>query len=70
MVPMPHKEAFLVNFWSESGDDGNGRSEAWRGSVVQLKTQERRYFSNVIELIAFLTAHAGNADGGVKQFRP
>jgi hypothetical protein len=56
---MRHNEAFLVRFWSEPGIDDAGRPDIWRGSVLRLDTQERRYFSNVLELITFLTTYAG-----------
>jgi hypothetical protein len=53
-------EAFLVNLWFESPAE-------WRGSVEHLKTRQRRYFSEIVDLVAFLTAYAKKSehkDGG------
>jgi hypothetical protein len=55
------KEAFLVNLWFEPGHGGEPGAETWRGSVVHLATQQRRYFSDFLELFTFLTAHASSA---------
>jgi hypothetical protein len=52
-----HKDAFLVNLWSESGDLEDAPAPQWRGSVVHLMTQERRYFTDIVDLVAFLTAY-------------
>lgn len=49
------KEAFLVNLWFESPAE-------WRGSVEHLTTRQRRYFSEIVELVAFLTAYAKKSD--------
>jgi hypothetical protein len=52
-----HKDAFLVNLWFESLEPDEARPVAWRGSVVHLMTQERRYFTEIVDLVAFLTAY-------------
>jgi hypothetical protein len=52
-----HKDAFLVNLWFESGDRGP-QSAHWRGSVEHLMTQQRRYFTDIVDLVTFLTAYA------------
>ena len=54
-----YKDAFLVNVWFESGEHSDVRPVAWRGSVVHLFTQERRYFTEIADLVTFLTAYAG-----------
>ncbi len=52
------REAFLVSLWLESDADEE-QSLAWRGSVVHLMTQQRRYFTELVDLVAFLAAYAG-----------
>ena len=52
-----HKDAFLVNLWFESGANGEQQPIAWRGSVVHLLTQERRYFTEIVDLVMFLRAY-------------
>ena len=52
-----YKAAFLVRIWAESGDRSEADVLAWRGSVVHLRSQERRYFTDILDLAAFLTAH-------------
>jgi hypothetical protein len=58
------KAAFLVNVWF----DDSARVHV-RGSVVHLSTQERRYFTDMVDLVAFLllcseTGRAEIAEGG------
>jgi hypothetical protein len=55
------KEAFLVNLWFEPRGPGEPGPEPWRGSVVHLATKQRRYFSDFVELLMFLAAHASSA---------
>jgi len=55
------KEAFLVNLWFEPLGPGEPGPEPWRGSVVHLATKQRRYFSDFVELLTFLAAHASSA---------
>jgi hypothetical protein len=52
-----HKDAFLVNLWFESGPPDGAQTTEWRGSVEHLMTQKRRYFTDIIELVTFLTAY-------------
>lgn len=52
-----HKDAFLVNLWFESLEPDEARPVAWRGSVVHLMTQERRYFTEIVDLVTFLRAY-------------
>jgi hypothetical protein len=52
-----HKDAFLVNLWFEVCGHDEAQPVAWRGSVVHLMTQERRYFIEIVDLVAFLTAY-------------
>ena len=50
-------DAFLVKLWSEPAADGDPPF-ALRGSVEHLPTHRRRYFTEIVDLVAFLTAHA------------
>ena len=52
-----HKDAFLVNLWFESSEGGESQPVAWRGSVVHLMTQERRYFTEIVDLVTFLRTY-------------
>lgn len=52
-----HKDAFLVNLWFESGGQGGEQPAALRGSVIHLMTQERRYFTEIVDLVTFLRAY-------------
>jgi hypothetical protein len=56
-----HKEAFLVNLWFEPRERGELRPPAWRGSVVHLVTQQRQYFTELLDLVTFLATYAGTA---------
>jgi hypothetical protein len=51
-----HKDAFLVNLWFESRGTGEPQSTEWRGSVEHLMTQQRRYFTDIVDLVTFLTS--------------
>jgi hypothetical protein len=52
-----HKDAFLVNLWFESHGEDGPESIEWRGSVEHLMTQQRRYFTDIVDLVTFLTAY-------------
>jgi hypothetical protein len=54
------KDAFLVKLWCEAPDHGEPPSAKLRGSVEHLPTHQRRYFSEIVDLITFLTTTAGN----------
>jgi hypothetical protein len=55
-----HKEAFVVNRWFESRGPGKLGTVEWRGSVEHVMTQNRRYFTDIVDLVSFLTAYAPN----------
>lgn len=55
------KDAFLVNLWFESRGHGEPESTEWRGSVEHLMTQQRRYFTEIVDLVTFLTEFTGKA---------
>jgi hypothetical protein len=55
------KDAFLVNLWFESRGHGEEQSTEWRGSVEHLMTQQRRYFTEIVDLVTFLTEYTGKA---------
>ena len=59
-----HKDAFLVNLWFESPGGGEPQSVEWRGSVEHLMTQQRRYFTDIVDLVTFLTAFTSRNDLG------
>jgi hypothetical protein len=61
-----HKDAFLVNLWFESAGERDARAVEWRGCVQHLMTQERRYFTDVGELVSFLTAY-GHKDASAER---
>ena len=49
--PSPH--SFIVRMWLE--EPGNkARHETWRGYVTHIPGQERRYFTDVNEIIGFI----------------
>lgn len=51
------KHAFVVHLWF---DDENGDTNRnWRGSIEALPTRQRLYFSEIGELIGFLTSWIG-----------
>jgi hypothetical protein len=52
-----HKDAFLVNLWFESDEHEEPRPIALRGSVEHLMTQQRRYFTEIVDLVTFLTSY-------------
>jgi hypothetical protein len=52
------KDTFVVNLWLEPDETGQPRGADWRGSVEHLTTRRRLYFSDLVELVAFLAAHA------------
>jgi hypothetical protein len=53
------KDAFLISLWSDSGslDEETAVAGEWRGSIEHLSTHRRRYFTELSELIAFLSAY-------------
>jgi len=57
------RESFLVSLWLEP-DSNEEHILAWRGSVVHLVTQQRRYFTELVDLVAFLAAFAGTPGRG------
>jgi hypothetical protein len=65
-----HKDAFLVNLWFESRGEGEPQSVEWRGSVEHLMTQQRRYFTDIIDLVTFLTSYAGKYSQSEDEPRP
>jgi hypothetical protein len=52
-----HKDAFLVNLWFESPSVDETQSIEWRGSVEHLMTHQRRYFTDIVDLVTFLTSY-------------
>jgi hypothetical protein len=56
------KDAFLVNLWFESRGHGDAQAPEWRGSVEHLMTQQRRYFTEIVELVTFLSEFTRQAN--------
>ena len=59
-----YKAAFLVRIWGDTDEPGESRPREWRGCVVHPVSQERRYFSEIVDLTAFLIAHAAHVPAG------
>ena len=51
------KDVFLVNVWRDGGALGYARDAEWRGSVEHIHTRRRLYFTDLIDLVAFLAAY-------------
>jgi hypothetical protein len=59
------RAAFLVNVWF---DDSAGVHV--RGSVVHLPSQDRRYFTDMVDLIAFLLLCSERGRGEIADGSP
>jgi hypothetical protein len=57
-----HKAAFLVNVWFETSDNEEPKQTEWRGSVQHLMTQQQREFTQIADLVTFLTTYPRQAD--------
>ena len=55
------KDVFLVNVWWDGGSTGYSRDAEWRGSVEHIHTRRRLYFTDLVELVAFLAAYTNAA---------
>ncbi len=44
--------SFLVRLWQEPGEEEHGAG--WRGSVEHVQTGEKRFFSDLESLMAYL----------------
>jgi hypothetical protein len=56
--PRRQQDAFLVKLWCESQAHGESPSTKLRGSVEHLATRQRRYFTEIVDLVTFLTTVA------------
>jgi hypothetical protein len=56
------KYAFIVKLWFEAADEETPDSRGWRGSVENLGTRRRLYFSEIAELVNFLATWTGRPD--------
>lgn len=45
------KHTFIVRFWYESGGADRGQ---WRGMVVQVHSQQKRFFTSFAEMNEFM----------------
>ncbi|HTX03200.1 MAG TPA: hypothetical protein VMD07_05925 [Candidatus Acidoferrales bacterium] len=53
----PNKEAFLVNVWLLPQPSSESSTIHWRGCVEHLGTRQRRYFTELFDLVAFVATH-------------
>ncbi len=54
----PRHRAYLLRFWEERGER-TGAPVAWRFSLEDPHTEERRGFADLKRLVAFLQAQTG-----------
>ena len=54
----PRYRAYLLRFWEER-DRASGHRVAWRFSLEDVHTRERRGFASLEALVAFLEAQTG-----------
>lgn len=55
------KDVFLVNVWRDGESLGYAHAGAWRGSVEHVHTRRRLYFTDLVDLVTFLTAYTSAA---------
>lgn len=55
------KEAFLLNLWVCPDTPEISGQPRWRGSIEDLATKQRLYFSGLNDLVAYLSARIGGA---------
>ncbi|WP_027891576.1 hypothetical protein [Calidithermus chliarophilus] len=60
MDPQP-AQTYIVRIWWEQTHDGEGG--AWRASLTEVHSKERRYFKSPDELLHYLSQHPGQALG-------
>jgi hypothetical protein len=60
------KDVFLVNLWREAEEHDRPPAADWRGSVEHVRSSRRLYFTDLIELVAFLAGYtsAGELESG------
>jgi hypothetical protein len=49
---------FLVKIWVEERTDGKMKTK-WRGHIVHIPSNERRYFSDLFDIILFVLPYLG-----------
>jgi hypothetical protein len=47
------EQLFVVRIWREAG----ARERSYRGYIVDVATQQRRYFSEVADVVEFIRLH-------------
>ena len=50
--------AFIIRVWIEAGTIGDPDA-LWRGSIAQVGTERRLYFSNLNEAVSFIQEQLG-----------
>jgi hypothetical protein len=53
-------QSFLLRVWEERCDK-DGQDQVWRGSLEEVQSGKRMYFSTLLELCAFLGSRTGMA---------
>ncbi|RIH89475.1 hypothetical protein [Calidithermus roseus] len=56
MDPQP-AQTYIVRIWWEQTPDGEGR--AWRASLTEVHSKERRYFKSPEDLMRYLSRRSG-----------
>jgi hypothetical protein len=58
------KESFIVKLWIDSDAATGAQRAGCRGSVEHLATRRRLYFSEVVELVEFLSRFTQPGEDG------
>jgi hypothetical protein len=56
------KDVFLVNLWRDGGGYDQPAAADWRGSVEHVHSRRRLYFTDLIELVAFLAGYTNTGE--------
>jgi len=51
-----HSYSFIVRVWSESGD-GASRSREWRGSIEEVESGQRLYYTDLSAMLVFIRGY-------------
>jgi hypothetical protein len=56
------KDVFLVTVWRDGDVQDQPRAADWRGSVEHIHSRRRRYFTDLVELVAFLAGYTNTGE--------
>jgi len=56
------KDVFLVTVWREGEGQGQPRATDWRGSIEHVHSRRRRYFTDLVDLVAFLAGYTNTGE--------